>query len=394
MILMPGKDDFKGRFSWYRWSAPAYENPQEIIEVIKKSGVIGKRLRSVRVIGDAFHEFMKDEYPPAFPEQVLVNYYKAFEPFIFEFDDGSTLEFLPQGHDHSRLGFSTIPNEIQNGLTFSSASFYNFFHKAFENDWKGSILEDIEINTVKIDSSSKNPRDDRDHEIHYRFKFRKTEDSESWYFELVPTIEHNEYLIFFCNSNEPKSVSLKWLNAEDSKCEQQKHICWELVPFGGCFRIYPLDDENYKEVWWGEANKDYSLLEKLVFLNAFIVVDEDGIPDCLRQIWSKHYDPSINYEYQPEFEHYGSNLYTYQQMRNVIADVRDYIERIKNKELNQEEQDEILEWSNSYLYDDKGKSDLNEAMDLLIDFLDQYCEEIDGMMFICPDFKTIMVMGP
>lgn len=44
MIPVPDKNDFDKRFSWYRWSAPIYENSEEFLEAIKKSRVIGKRL--------------------------------------------------------------------------------------------------------------------------------------------------------------------------------------------------------------------------------------------------------------------------------------------------------------------------------------------------------------
>lgn len=32
MLSMPGKNNFGSRFNPYRWSAPVYENPDELIE--------------------------------------------------------------------------------------------------------------------------------------------------------------------------------------------------------------------------------------------------------------------------------------------------------------------------------------------------------------------------
>lgn len=55
---MPGKNNFsENRFSWYRWSAPVYENAEEVIKAVKDSGVLGKALRNIRIIGGAEPEF-------------------------------------------------------------------------------------------------------------------------------------------------------------------------------------------------------------------------------------------------------------------------------------------------------------------------------------------------
>lgn len=52
MLSMPGKNNFGSRFNPYRWSAPVYENPGELIEAIQSARFLSKRLKSVRVIGD------------------------------------------------------------------------------------------------------------------------------------------------------------------------------------------------------------------------------------------------------------------------------------------------------------------------------------------------------
>ncbi len=53
MLSMPGKNNFGSRFNPYRWSAPVYENPDELIEAIQSARFLSKRLKSVRVIGEA-----------------------------------------------------------------------------------------------------------------------------------------------------------------------------------------------------------------------------------------------------------------------------------------------------------------------------------------------------
>ena len=63
MLSMPGKNNFGSRFNPYRWSAPVYENPDELIEAIQSARFLSKRLKSVRVIGEA---------RPCFPSFIVV----------------------------------------------------------------------------------------------------------------------------------------------------------------------------------------------------------------------------------------------------------------------------------------------------------------------------------
>lgn len=404
MILMPGKNDFNGRFNWYRWSAPVCENPKELIETIQNSGMLGKKLRSVRVIGETLPRLAADAMRGEQPQEAVINCLKAFEPFIFEFEDGSTLDFLPQGHLHSRLGFSSIPSGVRDGLTFATPSFQHFFYKAADQIWKGAVFSDIEVQTVKkesrIYSERKVSEREEEYEVRYRFHFKEAYENcssdSTLIFELISEVEHNEYLVSLGGGWSRLWVGADWLKAQDGALGRKKHNCWSMVPYGGFLRIYPLDDENAHDIRWGEDEKDHSPFECFIFRQAVLCVEGEGVPVCLEDILSRRYDPSINCDYglEPGYEHYGENLYSFAVMKGVLNDVRGYIDRIKNGPLFGKDAELILRWANGYPFYGKGDSDLNEAGKLLIDFLDQFCQAVEGMMSVCPHFKTIMVMGP
>lgn len=136
MIPVPSTNNFDKRFSWYRWSAPIYENSEEVLEAIKKSAVIGKRLKSVRIIGEATPSFFIEKSQQVPGEGMKVNSFVAQEPFILEFEDGTSLEFLPHLEKYARLACSTIPDDIKDGLSPCSPLSQEYFVEIFGERWR------------------------------------------------------------------------------------------------------------------------------------------------------------------------------------------------------------------------------------------------------------------
>ena len=149
MLSMPGKNNFGSRFNPYRWSAPVYENPDELIEAIQSARFLSKRLKSVRVIGEARPCFKTKRAGSAPLDETRVNCFEAREPFIFDFEDGSSLEFWPQGRDYVRMACSSIPNRIENGLSFNTPTFEEFFISVLGENWQGYELKDFEVVRIK-----------------------------------------------------------------------------------------------------------------------------------------------------------------------------------------------------------------------------------------------------
>lgn len=385
MLPMPGKNNFSNRFNPYRWSAPVYEDPEEVIEAVKSSHLISKRLRSVRVIGEAVPCFKTKGSGSAPTQEPRINCFEAQEPFIFEFDDGSTLEFWPQGPDYLRMACSTISSAIKNGMSFNTPIFQEFFAGVFGESWQGYEFKDFEIvrikHKAKVTSSIKGKiKEDIGDEIYYRFRF-----GNDCCFEFRPNPTGDKYDIFFSHGDS-NSVPSSQLNSLSDGSDLLTHICWSTAPFCDSVDIHPHVALSKKEKELSAAFKKY------VDSQANFSVSEDYIPLCLYDAWSKHFEPFEDDE-DHSFCFYGQSLFTSKQMRLICGELRQYIEKIKDGDITTKEQSEVLRWANSYSQN-FSENQIDAARLLLADFLEQYCELTEGIMALRPDCEYITVMGP
>lgn len=385
MFKMPGKDNFESRFNWYRWSAPVYETPEETCSAVESSGVIGKRLRTIRILGDGMQLFLLQK--PLFDTdtQELIPYCLGSDPLVLEFEDGSTLEFFPQGHNHSRLAVNTIPLSIvDSDGKFDHAS-YCKFRESYDSIWASSEFINFEVKTFQVASelAGLSKIDDRTYGDVYFYRFVLSNGSSIY---VVPQLEHNGYKLIFSK----EEGSFVDISAWVKQVKTEKNISWGKNGYGGSVKIYP---SNYKGLD-PDGYRDFECPKEVEFVcrQALIAVDEDAIPAILPRLWAKHFDASINTDWH-EYEHYACNNYTREQMKAVIADLRDYIELLNGSALSADEEDSILSWSNSYVWGER-QSDLAEAKTMLSDFLTQYCDLVEGMMDVSPDMHWITVMGP
>lgn len=378
---MPGKNNFSNRFNPYRWSAPVYEEPEEVIEAIRSAYLISKRLKSVRVIGDA-HPCFKTKGSGAAPtNEARINCFEAREPFIFEFEDGSTLEFWPQGPEYVRMTCSSIPSRIENGLSFNTPAFQEFFVGVFGESWRRYELKDFEIVRLKhktkvISSVNGKIKEDAADEIYYRFKF-----GNDCCFEFRPNQRGDQYDIFFSHGYS-NSVPYSQLKSLFEESDPTKHICWKASPFCDSVDIHPYVAPSKKEEKLTTAFKKY--LESQVNFS----VSEDYIPLCLYDSWEKNFEDE-----DKAFDIYGQSLFTFNQMRLICQELRQYIGKIKDGAITTEEQSEILRWANSFSHS-FSENQIDTARLLLADFLEQYCELTEGIMSLRPDCEYITVMGP
>lgn len=381
MLPMPGKNNFSNRFNPYRWSAPVYEDHKEVIEAVRASCLTSKRLKSVRVIGDA-HPCSKTKGSGSAPaNEPRINCFEAQEPFIFEFEDGSTLEFWPQGPDYVRMGCSSIPANIKDGMSFNTPSFQEFFIDVFGESWQGYELKDFEVVRIKhkasvVSSIKKKVKRNIEDEIYYLFKL-----GNDCCFEFRPNLKGDKYDIFFSHeySNSVPCFQLKTLLGES---DPPKHICWSASPFCDSVDIYLYAAISKKEKKLSAAFRKY--VDRLVNLS----VSEDHIPLCLYDAWKRNFEDGDG-----DFCIYGQSLFTFKQMKLTCQEVSQYIEKIKDGAITTEEQSEILRWANSYSHC-FSENQIELARLLLTEFLEQYCELTEGIMSLRPDCEYITVMGP
>ena len=385
MFTMPGIDNFNGRFNWYRWSAPVYEKTNEAIEAIKTSDFIGKRLRTIRILGSGMQRFILQTPLHKSSEEELIPYLLGNDPLVLEFEDGSTLEFLSQGHNHSRIGFNTIPSSVVDGMERFDPSSYFKFREMFDSIWQSSELVNFEVKTFQTASElgGLSRIDDRTlGDVNfYRFAFNN-----GCSIYVIPCLHHNGFELAFSNSDGSFVDIGAWVNTIKTK----KDNSWSPDAFGGSVYIYPsnykgLDPSGFEEV---------ELPDEVAFIcrQAAIAVSEDALPSILPTLWAKYFDASIITDWH-EYEHYACNNYTREQMKAIIADLRDYIGVLDQNALPEAENASILSWANCYVWGES-ESNLDEAKVLLSDFLTQYCDLVEGMMDVSPDMHWVTVMGP
>lgn len=385
MLPMPGKNNFSSRFNPYRWSAPVYENPQELIEAIKSERCLSKRLKSVRVIGEAQPCFKTKGSGSAPTNEARINCFEAQEPFIFEFEDGSALEFWPQGPNYVRMTCSSIPANIKDGMSFNTPAFQEFFVGVFGKNWRGYELEDFEIVRIKhkaktISSIKKKIKKSIEEETYYRFKF-----GNDCCFEFRPNLKGDKYDVFFSHKYS-NSVPCTLLTSLTGGSKAPKHISWTAAPFCDSVDIYPYVTSSKKEKKLSLAFKEY--IDSLVNFS----VSEDYIPLCLYDAWERNFKPFDGGE-DLGFCFYGQSLFTVKQIRIICEELRQYIDKIKYGAITTEERSEILRWANSYSHS-FSENQIEAAGSLLADFLEQYCELTEGAMSLCPDCEYMTVMGP
>lgn len=381
MLPMPGKNNFSNRFNPYRWSAPVFEGSKEVIEAVRSARLTSKRLKSVRVIGDALPCFKTKGSDSAPTDEPRINCFEAQEPFIFEFEDGFTLEFWPQGPNYVRMACSSIPSRIENGLSFNTSTFHEFFVGVFGESWQEYEFKDFEVVRVKhktkvISSIKRKIKANIQEEIYYRFKF-----GNDCCFEFRPNSKGDKYDIFFSHgySNSVPCFKLKSFSGES---DTPRHICWTTAPFCDSVDIHPYLVLSKKEKKLSAAFKKY--VDRQVNFS----VSEDYIPLCLYDSWERNFEDEDG-----AFDIYGQSLFTFNQMRLICQEVRQYVEKIKDGAITTEEQSEILRWANSYSHS-FSENQIEAARLLLADFLEQYCELTEGIMSLRPDCEYITVMGP
>lgn len=359
---MPGKNNFsEKRFSWYRWSAPVYENAEEVIKAVKDSGVLGKALRNIRIIGDAEPEFRDRNFPPA-RDNSSVNCFRATQPTIFEFTDGTTMEILPQDGTHIRLGFSTVPHEICEGLNKANPDADFFFNEYLGKLWHGWWLRDIEIQRTTHDICATSTRRIRNcPELIDETRWIICLDNGS-YFELTNTGGKPGYFLSFYRNgfkNDAYQSAANLIQKELIKSIGRANLKFEWQSFSGndTVDIHP----EYSDV------QPLTDKEELLLRYSNISLGEDNIPPILFELWNKHF--SGKDEDDEYFSPWGPNLFTYEEMQSVISDVRKHIKKLCSE-------------------------DASESKQQMIDCLNQYCDAVEGMMVLHPDAKHICVTGP
>lgn len=171
MILSKGNNRFlNGAYSYWEWSAPILQTPDEIIAKLKELKLEGRKIKNVHCVGMAYNwrddEIAESVYnsldgmtkeqrrmlknPKAFlPEGIfLLRWAEIDEPFLIEFEDGDVLAIDYSEGSSVRIDMNTIPKDISFGTNRPTV----YADKLFDDIiGKEIVAVDITTSTVSPD---------------------------------------------------------------------------------------------------------------------------------------------------------------------------------------------------------------------------------------------------
>ena len=405
MNLTFGNNAFRGRFDWYEWSAPEYRGAEEILRAVRKLAGTGKRLTGVRVIGAACNmtcsalenyeyehavrsgtvrskEGMRDVRRHLMIPQAV----RLCEPFVLDFEGGTSLEFHPGGDLSARISVNAVPRQCMEGLNTPNFDADRLFGQYV----RGRKLQDFFLaekkETVTSCRLSGDELDSKTHsDIEYRYVFRFSDRIDL----MVGTTSGGGYRLALAGSMEEFRMPYLKFRAT-ARCVYQPFLCHGVCGEDPFFLVYGTESEQRSCARVSDA---------------FSFSMDEEVLDCYAYpFFEKWYDPSLN-ERDPDFEKrafdwYGSNRYGRETVRAMLRDMRNEVVMLR------EDGDSpffrqhmaMLEkgpWLPSWL----PRGDLSEMTPdrervRTISFFERFSTRMEGLLRALPDDCVIEVLGP
>ena len=410
-MLPRGNDQFNGRFDFFEWSAPYYRTPKEVFIAVHELQITGKTIKAIHVIGTVFSlgsdskvctilsEAGMDLSAVSWKDYTHLDDVKlpwgvtACEPIQFIFEDNTTFEILPIGDGGARLAVNSIPVEITDGLNRS-----NLCPDIFFAEFVGKQIKEFEM---YVDTATKNhickysieaDKEYNEKRTTYRYRFNfdypyeiNLEQGFESYYDIKARGEGGVY----------DKTKIRYRRVKDSVSEidEQVFIC-NGRDAGGTFWIVPINSDRDKD-------------REIPFFDNFgMAIDDYYIEEYLSEFLYRYFDPSIQKEsYYPDsgrgFDWYGVNLYTYESMKKMIADIRRAAGLLAS-DYDNPELDKIKAHFPWHPYTDKHRDALTDAemnelrkngVPMAIDFYQRFVDRIEKMMAL-PGTNTISFAGP
>ena len=380
------------RFDILKWKPTECRNVAEIEAALRKFNVIGKKIVSLRTIGAAenFNQW-SDEYELSDNAEDLE--YKTvplrallYEPVVFEFEDGNTLEIMSKGKSTLLIAANQIPHGITEGLNHANYDSEWFFRKIKNAAFTGRVSGKISNNKETFEYDFCLSLDGKPLDFHANVSCEAEYVNALFEFSLEKNDETNSYITVPVG---------EYINAANYLRQVIMADAWMYL--GGYFTIYPLNrvkptEENY-----------FGVIE---FRKEMITINEMDVDDFLYSFLIRHFDEDYDYgemrdEHSDGFEYYSEfNLYTYSTVRKMIEDIKSYADMLEN-DLENPALDKLKD-SISHGGDDrqypKSKEEklkaIKENVPVAIDFYRRLSARLEAMMDNAPDYEFICFMGP
>lgn len=404
MFEYGGNNNFGERFDFFEWSAPYYETPNEVYNALISLNIYNKKITAINSIGagTCIEEYnlyyiirdagvkLGDMWWETYENMndVLVPWRTALcEPLQLVFEDGMSLEILPFENGGARIGINSIPVGLVDGLNKNSVNTSKLFKELI-----GKSIESVELrvntNATKYINrySSSSNRDFTDTRIEYAiefsfeypYKLTLKQDGDSWY--EVSAMENE------------RRGKINYRRIKESLLSQNNVQIINGHDSGGTF-------------WIIGSSKNKENNTAFPKLRCFgISIDDYYVYEFLSTFLYKYYDSSIQErsKYDDlEFDWYGVNLYSSDNMKKMIEEIRRTVIMLK-EDYDNPTLDVVKSLWTYYQYTNKSKDELtaeevNElrknAVPVAIDFYERFCKRIENMLKI-PENDIISFAGP
>ena len=407
MFAFGGHDVFNGRFDFFEWSAPYYENPKEVFKALNGMDLRGKKLVAINVIGScrdigrtngtALYQTIRNagidpgnNWMETYPhmDDVLIPWNIILcEPIQFVFDDGSTLEILPFEGGGARIATNSIPVGMTDGLNDGGLNTSKFFQEFIGRklSWielKIRKKEEQHINEFSVDREKTYTEFRTDYVIQLKFespyKLEIIQSWESWYEVCAKGSWDQERVPYKRKKEVGKKRSGPWIvNGRDG---------------GGTFWIIGISSKEERE-------------SEIPNLDCFgMSIDDTVVGEYLTEFLYKYFDPSVQKrdEYEERgFDWYGGNLYTFETMRKMLDDIYQVMRMIR-EDYDNPELSKIKDHWPLYPYTRKRRDELSDVEinevrkkavpDALI-FYERFCARMEHMLKV-PGNDIMSFAGP
>ncbi len=411
MITMKGKDDFKGRYDFFKWSAPIYETPEEVVRAVNILPLEDKRVKGISVIGSAWkiggHEKQQIYYRLCQLgydyDDLIHNGYEhldkvqipcqaeIFEPFQIIFEDGDTLDFLPMEYGGARVAKNSIPA----GLTYGMNRCNFDAQPLLGEGLIGAKFCEFSIDTIKENTyhynkwniaNGSSARKEIKTTRKYIFKFDNGHRLE---------IEHQygDYTIKLLEDFQNKAVMpySKLKTIEKPMKQIEIEYIDGLMVFSAFNSKAEYPDHNLPRTRYKNWSASVDDLYAEMFLLKFLY---------------RYYDETIQdreeYE-QKNFDWYGHNYYTFEAMRSMISDLYTTADLLETN-YDSAELDDIKKHFCAYSFPNDPTREHNteeekqtltrENILIAADFYRRFAERLETLLRECDDCDMVVVSGP
>ena len=357
----------KNIFNRFEWDKTICRTIEELKKDFPVNNLIGKRIKAMNIIGSAeilYSWYVKrNENKKSSNEEKLNCSILANEPFVIIFDDNSTFEIQLLWERDYCFSEKQISPEINDGINHSNIN-VNILFKELIGTTITKIIVDKEIRII-CDSN-----------LSLKIEFG----------------DSNHTLISSCKKNDI-------IQKSNSDC------------FNALIEVEQIeiqDRHNTSSYFWIEPATEQDSYEKGEFgvkyaSDARISIEEDYVYDYLAYFLFKYYK-SENHKIcrsqnNQSFEwNLEPNLYKYFDVKKILTEIKEISSVLKNDF----EDTCLVEWKKysigTRFIDDNFKNErieyIKSHINMIIDFYERFCFQIEQMMNHYPEYECIDFMGP